>query len=208
MKKSNLLIFGMHEEDNENIYEKVVEFFKVKLQITDFKKSEISCVFRFGRVKESNPRPVLVKFLALYRKSEVLKNGFLLKNTCYSICNDLSPEEREIQKVLRKHLQEAKKQNLKATIKGNKLLVNNETYTVEELIELEKANVAEEITKTSKVGIQSIKVSQFPVEKKTIQQKKRSNSERNEEGSSRNLAQKTSSKINSVYVTRSQYSKK
>ncbi|CAG9825675.1 unnamed protein product [Phaedon cochleariae] len=208
LKKNNVIIFGLQEEEEENLYEKVVDFIQNKIQIADFNKSDLSCVYRFGR-QDTYPRPVLVKILALYRKSEILKNGYLLKNSNYSVSNDLSPIERQNQKILRKHLKKAKEQNLEAYIRGNNLIVDTKSYNSSDLVELEKnEKEKEEVKEAGKSGKDNKPTSKTKddsiLKGKEVEIRKRNNSERSN-GSSRI---ESHTKINSNYTTRSQVPRK
>lgn len=137
LKKNNIIIFGLEEEQGENIYEKVLKFFDEKLE-KKILKSEINAAHRFGRENPSRPKPVVVKFVSYYRKAEIFHNCQILKNSGYSIANDLTLTERQNQKVLRNHLKQSKEQNLNAYISKNKLYINNISYTSEELRQVEK----------------------------------------------------------------------
>lgn len=207
-KKSNVLIFGLTEKPNEDIYARVIEFFKGKLQIPNFNIQDLSCAHRFGKSNEQKPRPILVKLLAIHRKTEILRNGHLLKNSGYSISNDLTQKEREDKKILRKHLKEAKNLNLEATIKQNKLFVNDKTFTVDELKDFPRENAFKEYIHNGEVENFPTSPSQPGPENRKYQNYRRDNNERNEDGSSSNQTEKSVANINSIYNTRSHNIKK
>lgn len=146
LKKNNIVIFGLEEEENENLYGKITHFFHDKLKI-DTNKSEIVNAYRFGT---STPRVTVVKFVSYHKKVEITKNGKLLKGTQYAIANDLTKNEQDTQKVLRKHLNKARQQNLPTKIVRNKLLIESTLYTAEELKELDTdKNITNETTHAS-----------------------------------------------------------
>lgn len=60
-----------------------------------------------------------------------------MKGTNIHITPELSREERETFKLLRKHKKKAWSQNLQAKIKNNKLYINEEEFTQEKLLQLE-----------------------------------------------------------------------
>ncbi|CAG9768347.1 unnamed protein product [Ceutorhynchus assimilis] len=134
-KKNNLIIFGLEETDEEDPYQVVLNLFSSILNINTTKE-EISAVYRFG--KASRTRPILVKFISYHKKSTILQNAKLLKGSEIAISLDLTKEERENQKILYRHLKEAKNQGLEAKIKKNELIVQGETFTIKELLNLEK----------------------------------------------------------------------
>lgn len=131
LRKNNLVIFGLAENDEEDLIDKVLELFtenlKVKVSI-----SEINQVYRFGQ--KNGVRPILVKLVTLHKKFELLKQGVLLKNTNIFIANDLIKEDREKQKILRKHLKIARAENVDARIIKNRLLINDVLFTTDQLI--------------------------------------------------------------------------
>lgn len=135
VKKNNLILFGIEEEIEEDLLNKVLNFFDVTLN-TKICASEIDCVYRFGQ--KQKVRPILVKFVSRHKKSTVLKKGVLLKNTKISISNDRTKEDREIQKILREHLKIARNENVKAKIVRNKLQINNKYLSVDQLIAIGK----------------------------------------------------------------------
>lgn len=135
LRRNNLIIFGLEQDDSEDLLNKVVHFFNTVLH-TKIDLCDIDCVFRFGQRKEI--RPILVKFVTLHKKSLLLKQGVLLKDTQVAISNDLIKEDRDGQKILREHLKIARNANVEAKIVRNKLHVNNTSFTVEQLIAADK----------------------------------------------------------------------
>lgn len=138
-KRNNLIIFGLPEIDGEDLYEKVLEFFNKVLKIETY-CTDINYMYRFG--KEEN-RPIVVKFISLRKKIEILKNCYLLQGSTISLTNDLIKEDREVHKILQKHKKIAKSQNKKVIIKNNLLIINDVRYTVEDLLNTEKKQASD-----------------------------------------------------------------
>lgn len=140
LRKNNLIIFGLSEEEEENLLHKVIELFgsKLKVQVSAL---EINNIYRFGRSKKN--RPVIVKFVSFYKKLQILKNGILLKGANVSISNDLIKEDREKQNILRKHLKLARSQGLEAKIVNFKLLLGDTYLTVNDLLKIEEKQQTE-----------------------------------------------------------------
>ena len=89
--------------------------------------------------KEDNC-PFKVEFISYIKKATILKNSNKLKGTNIYITNDLAQKQREENKILRKHLYLAKQEgNNNCYIKRNKLHVNNEIYTPQDLENCEEA---------------------------------------------------------------------
>lgn len=148
IKRNNIVIFGIEELENEDLYTITKQFIKTNLNI-DITNCEINHIYRFGA-----SRSIVVKLISFHRKLEILKNGYLLKETEYSITSDLIKEDREEQKLLRKYHKEAKIQGKESKIKNKKLIINNTTYTIQDLQNIEKqsnketTNTESQVTKT------------------------------------------------------------
>lgn len=137
VKRNNILIFGIDELENEDLYNITKQFIKTNLNV-NIENSEIDHIYRFGA-----SRSIVVKLLSFHKKIEILKNGYLLKETEYSITSDLIKEDREEQKLLRKYHKEAKIQGKDSKIKHNKLIINNTTYSIYDLKNIETQNSKE-----------------------------------------------------------------
>lgn len=142
IRKNNLVIFGLPGEEDEDLLHKILEFLKTVLKV-QISEQEINDVYRFG--KGDKDRPILVKLVSAHKKFRILKQGILLKGTKISISNDLIKEDREKQKILRKHLKLARNQGLEAKIINYKLLVNNSFLTVNDLYKIEEKQTIQNI---------------------------------------------------------------
>ncbi|CAG9822872.1 unnamed protein product [Phaedon cochleariae] len=129
-RHNNLVFYGIEEEATETQYfliETIVEITRQKLEV-ELKESEINDIFRLGK-KTGHKRPVLISLLSHIKRQEILKNGPKLKNTGIFIAEDLSESDLKERKILIGGLKEARNNNKKASIKGNKLIVDGEVYT-------------------------------------------------------------------------------
>lgn len=129
LRKNNILIFGLEISDNVELINVVLE--KIR-ELTDIEitAKEINNLYT---VPLGNKRAVKIEFVSYLKKNLLLKQGYKLKGTNISFAQDLSFEERQERKFLRKHQQIARTKNYLARIRGNKLVVNNETYSIEQL---------------------------------------------------------------------------
>lgn len=93
--------------------------------------NQINNIYSIG--KQQTNRPLIVEFISFFTKIEVLKNCKKLKGTKISITDDLTKNDQVIRQILLKHQKQAKQYNLNAYIRGNKLIINDDTYTVEQL---------------------------------------------------------------------------
>lgn len=130
-RKNNIVLFGI-ETSNENlstvVLKKLNETLETSLEITDFNN-----VYKINRSPKS---PVIVEFVSFYKKLVLFRDKSKLKelkNFGIAIANDLCTEDRLIQKVLVKHLKEARGKNIPARIRGFKLEIQGTLYTADQL---------------------------------------------------------------------------
>lgn len=94
---------------------------------------DINNIYKIGRGTNS---PIVIEFVSFLKKAEVFKDTEKLKslkNTGVAVGNDLCREDREHQKILRKHLKRAKEAGQEAKIIGDKLKINSRVFTITEL---------------------------------------------------------------------------
>ncbi|KAK9710717.1 hypothetical protein QE152_g25884 [Popillia japonica] len=109
------------------------EYFESHLNV-DLSASDINDIYAIGK---QTTKPIIVKFISYLKKKEVLKNVRQLKGTKIVVAEDLIYEDRQRNRILRKHLLAARSKLLNAFIKANKLYVNGEAFTADQLIEKE-----------------------------------------------------------------------
>lgn len=127
-RKNNILVFGLESSDKNTPAEtcqKLSELLDVDLQVADLNN--------YYNLNKSQS-VVKVEFISNLKKVEVLKQCRKLKNTGVSISQDLTIIQREENKILRSHLKKARENPItKSYIKGNKLYIEDRSYTVEDL---------------------------------------------------------------------------
>ncbi|CAG9815510.1 unnamed protein product [Phaedon cochleariae] len=123
----------------------------IKAQLPSFTTRKYGLVVEWSGKKASTPiftveeseskhneAPLKVELLSIVKKKSILQNSSKLKNTGIAIANDLTEQQREENKVLKKGLLHCRKTTTeKSYIKGNKLYVGDEPYTAEELIDID-----------------------------------------------------------------------
>lgn len=129
-RKNNVVIFGITSTE-PNLFEYTLKLLNESLEL-NILVTELNDIYRVGS-KENPVQPVIVEFISFQRKSVVLRNAKKLKGKNIFINQDLCYEDRIINKILSKHLKEVRSKHIQAYIKGNKLIIGSETYTVEEL---------------------------------------------------------------------------
>lgn len=132
LRKNNIIIFGLEVKDETELLGLIITFFKDALGV-DVDESDLNNLYT---IKSEKGTPVKVEFVSFLKKSSILKNLPKLKGTRTFIAQDLCIEDRKDLKILKHHLKEARAKNIFARIKGNKLLVNDEFYTPEQLVNM------------------------------------------------------------------------
>ncbi|KAG5885365.1 hypothetical protein JTB14_035168 [Gonioctena quinquepunctata] len=164
-RKNNLVLFGIKTDENDNLAEIATETLIKELKV-NIKLDDVNNAYKLGKDATS---PIVIEFVSFFKKLTIFQNKTKLRELNekgISITNDMSKEDREKQKILRKHL----KQNCVANIKGFTLYINNKPHSVEKLQILEEsANFScDSENNSSEMSIQS----QPQVQKKPVQIKK------------------------------------
>ncbi|KAJ8968203.1 hypothetical protein NQ317_018862 [Molorchus minor] len=94
LKINALLIHGITELENENIVVKIIDFINVKLKISCGPR-DIDSALRLGSANPNQPRIILVNFVQNIIRNEVLGARKYLKDTAFTIFEDLTPERYE-----------------------------------------------------------------------------------------------------------------
>ncbi|XP_046666597.1 uncharacterized protein LOC124358340 [Homalodisca vitripennis] len=109
--RNNLIIYGIPEDKNENI-QHVMRRLAVTLQFENWSSSLMDAVHRMGKATQTQPRPIIVKFVSrldkddFWNKRKVRRNlratdlGYSSENSIY-INESLTPANRELLKMTR-----------------------------------------------------------------------------------------------------------
>jgi uncharacterized membrane-anchored protein YhcB (DUF1043 family) len=131
LRKNNIIIHGITETENENT-EDVVYNVCSDLSV-NIRDGMITEAVRMGRNK--GKRPILCKFNTFAKKKEIMDKNRSRGSNQFSIYHDLSKNDRDHKKLLKPYRDYAVQHNYKAYIRGSKLIINGETWTLEELEE-------------------------------------------------------------------------
>ncbi|CAG9823945.1 unnamed protein product [Phaedon cochleariae] len=105
----------------------------------------------------------------IFKKNNILSNCGKLRGSNIAISNDLTPNEREEQRILRKYLNQEKKSGkfTSCYIRKNKLHLDDNVYTIEELKEIEEEEEARRVLSEPSTPTQRLitKVRSEPEEK-------------------------------------------
>ncbi|CAG9823944.1 unnamed protein product [Phaedon cochleariae] len=131
IRKYNIIIFGLNLQDTnlpEAILLKLNELLGLKLKLND-----INNVYKLHKNPNS---PIIVEFISFLKKLEIYQNEGKLRNLKelkISISNDLCHRDQKDQKILRQHLKQAREENKTARIRGNRIEIEGNWFTVEDL---------------------------------------------------------------------------
>uniref|UniRef100_T1HB53 Endonuclease-reverse transcriptase n=1 Tax=Rhodnius prolixus TaxID=13249 RepID=T1HB53_RHOPR len=133
-KRKNLLLFNFPEKDNEKIYdlEKEIESIFRDVLKTEVNLKDIDAIRRVG-INKRNNRPVLIRFLALRCKYEVLRSAKNLKGTSLVLTEDFPLSVRETRKKLYPFWKEARSENKKAFMYYDKLKIDGRFWSLDQL---------------------------------------------------------------------------
>ncbi|KAH9367197.1 hypothetical protein HPB48_006125 [Haemaphysalis longicornis] len=126
-RRNNLVFYGHQDTQNESWEESekiVIEHCNRLLQTT-VQPRDIERAHRIGTFRAGKCRPIIVKFVHFKDKDHILSLSSKLKDTDFSISQDLSPSTRLARKRL---IEFGKTQNSSYKLRHETLTVDNKTY--------------------------------------------------------------------------------
>lgn len=127
--KKNIIVFGL--EKDSKLSPELLCCELNGLLGTRVEASEISDFYTLGRTEKC---PLKIEFVSYQTKKNIFNHVKKLKGSKVSIANDLTPKQRQENRRLRSFLLEAReKYTEKSYIKGNKLVVGQVAYDLEDL---------------------------------------------------------------------------
>lgn len=127
-RKRNVIVYGITEETQENfndLKQKIDWLFNTKMEM-GIKREEIDEFFRLGKKNDSKRnRPIIVKMISSWRKTEIMMNKRKLKGTMIFIENDMNEEEMKEKKNMLTEMKDLKSKGHDAYIRGKSLIVNS-----------------------------------------------------------------------------------
>ena len=137
-RRDNLLIDGIKQSENEDLVQKVRDVMKLKMKVDD--ADQIKFV-RVHRLPSANtPQTTIVKFHYFPDKRRVWSKCVKLKVSNIWVDEDCPVEIRNRRQVLMPIWKAARNvEGMKAFLNGDKLVINNESYTIHNLNRLPPA---------------------------------------------------------------------
>ncbi|XP_050519189.1 uncharacterized protein LOC126893246 [Diabrotica virgifera virgifera] len=136
--ENSIVVFGLHTSVNKlTIQDICLRIFS--LVEVEIKPSAINNYYTLGNKYNS---PLKIDLVNHWMRRDILKNCFKLKEKKgISIAPVLTKKQQQESKILRQNLFLAKQQNKENSyIKNGKLYVNNQPYTIEDLIDAEEVS--------------------------------------------------------------------
>lgn len=128
-RRTNLIVYGVPEVEKETgemlehaVNNEIIE------NILELKPVAIERIHRLGRPESNKTRPVIFKLLDTRDKSSILKNGYKLKGTNFSIGEDFSKKIREVRKKLWDSAKPNRDKKDKVALAFTKLYINDKAY--------------------------------------------------------------------------------
>lgn len=89
-RNDSLLLKGLPEKQDENVYQTVVDLIGGKLNIQDFNAQSIRTCYRLGQKQSGTTRSILITFYDCRTRSQIWKNKTKLKGTSVSLSEFLT----------------------------------------------------------------------------------------------------------------------
>lgn len=132
--KNNIVIFGIHKSSvitADFICEEIGKLLDVEID-----RKDINDCYKLGKEENS---PIKVEFISHQCKKSIFRNIKKLKGTEISIANDLTLRQRQDFRKLKSFLRTARLESSEISyVKGNKLIIGKESFTLEELEKLNR----------------------------------------------------------------------
>lgn len=134
-RRSNLVFYNVQDDGKETWEQSeaiIRDIVKNKMGV-DLQSSDIERAHRLGIRTGVKDRPIIVKFSEYKKKDEILRNTRSLSGLAIGISEDFSERVRAIRSELKAYLIEAKKQNKRAQLRFDKLVIEGRYHTLADL---------------------------------------------------------------------------
>lgn len=139
IRKNNLIFYGVDEAtgSDTNLETLIISKLKEALNI-QLAETDIGRVYRIGKIKDNNSRPIKIEFIAGKKRDELFKAKSLLANNSLSIAEDLPIEIRRERKQFYEIAKKLKEKGKTVYVNNKGLMINGKQATPEELTNLKK----------------------------------------------------------------------
>lgn len=133
-RRENLIFENINENQHENCRELILNIMEKELKIQNARANvKLTRVHRLGPPKQAapKPRPIIARFLYYPDRELVWERKTYLKGTPIVLREDFPEAIMRQRSELFPYMQVARKQGLKATLRGSKLLIEGKLYNTE-----------------------------------------------------------------------------
>lgn len=138
IKKKNLIIYNILETNEENyadLENTLIELINAKMEL-NIQSQDIEEISRIGKIREYTNRPIKVVFTSIKLRNTILRNSSKLKGSDTWIKTDMTKKMLNEQIQLKSYQNNLKKLGYNATIKANKLYIDNVVIPMSEIKEI------------------------------------------------------------------------
>lgn len=145
-RKHNVIFYKVAENETSQdaLLKAMIKMLNEEVE-NSFEIRDIDVLFRLGRRKEGDIRPILVRFTTLIKKELIMKHKKMLIEKHIEIAEDLPVEIRNRRKAMAPLVKALKENGFKASLRTDKIRVNGENWSLEKaqeaLLEKEKSNI-------------------------------------------------------------------
>lgn len=135
-KKNNVIFYKIAESEKSQdaLMVAMVKMLNEETEST-FETRDIDFLFRLGKKKEGEMRPILTRFTTLAKKDLVIRNKKKLAEKKIEIGEDFPIEIRKRRKALAPFVQALKEKGIMASLRVDKIKVNGEFWSLEKVKE-------------------------------------------------------------------------
>ena len=133
-RRLNLKLVGVSEVKDETprmTYQAIQTFFEEKLRLQNPEYLRLEKYRRIGIRRPGKPRTILVRFAWFEDREKVWKSRKQLKDRDVWLQEDYSKETEEKRTKLFPYVQQARRQQKRAHLKADTIVVDGETYTID-----------------------------------------------------------------------------
>lgn len=136
-RKNNIIFYKISEEESsqEALQTAMVKMLNKEVE-NSFELRDIDFMFRLGKKKDGQMRPVLVRFLSKLKKDLVMKNRKTLAEKKIEVADDFPAEIRARRKIAAPLIKALKEKGYVASLKVDKIRVNDEIWSLEKAEEV------------------------------------------------------------------------
>ena len=145
-KRNNVIIYGVKEnparrenwQDTENI---VLDIIKNHTEV-NLSGDMVERCHRIGSTTpdKRHPRPIVLKLQSFKKREEILRSFRDLKAAGFTVTEHYSEQVKVTRDKLKYHLRRAKEDGCSAYLRYDKLIVNGQSYTLQQCISYEESS--------------------------------------------------------------------